>query len=138
MIKEAGLFLISAAFLVYFISPVKEEPSPPPVKIETNQKAVSSTSNDADYWGGDEYGEDDNEQEFVFGEPMVSTEPITQSDYSSGSDGADEADKTRETASSTVSPPDNTSSRSVKNRPIHSSSPKPGELGSAENPIPLD
>lgn len=138
MIKEAGLFVISAAFLVYFISPVKEEPSPPPPKIETKTKAVSSISADAAYWGDDEYGNDDSEQEFVFGEPMVSTEPYSQSDSSSDSDKAKEAETNRETASRSVSPPDSHSSRTVKRQPIHSSSPKPGELGSAENPIPLD
>lgn len=136
MIKKAGIFVVSAGFLVYFISPAEEEQKPPPAKIEAPQKAVSSTDEEADYWGGEEYGEGDNEQEFVTGEPMVSTEPVSATGYTS--DGEDGAGDDREDAAKSVPASEPPSPRATKNRRIHSSSPKPGELGSAENPIPLN
>ncbi|MEW4467246.1 hypothetical protein AB1K62_05370 [Parasphingorhabdus sp. JC815] len=130
MIKEAGIFIISAGFLIYFISPVQEEQKPPPVKIETKQKTVSATSNEDDYWGGEEYGEEED-QEFVFGEPMMSTEPFSQTDTRNLDE---DYASTDEHVSTSPSP----ASRAVKNRPVHRSSPKSGELGSATNPIPLN
>lgn len=134
MIKEAGIFIVSAAFLVYFISPVEEEKKTLPAQVETEQKAASAPAKNTDYWGDDEYGAGDDRQEFVFGEPMVSTDPVTDIDESSDGRNEDE----RETASSSTAPSKDPPARIANSRPIHSSSPKPGELGSAENPIPLN
>ena len=135
MIKKAGLFVISAAFLAYFISPVEEEPKPLPEETKIEQKTKSTPSDDTDYWGSDESEE---EQEFVFGEPMVSTDPIIDTDESSDSNGEDEAGDASESAPRSSVSAQESFSRTVKSRPIHSSSPKPGELGSAENPIRLN
>ena len=134
MIKEAGIFVISAAFLVYFIAPVEKEQTPSPVKIETKQKAVSSANANADYWGGDEYGENDNEQEFVFGEPMISTEPISETDHSSDGEQGNGSGEGREVRPS----PASASSGTANSQRVHSSSPKSGEPGSAQNPIVLN
>jgi hypothetical protein len=136
MIKEAGLFVISAGFLVYFISPRDEQSKPQPTSAETTQRTVSSDEEEADYWG-EEKDDEHAEQEFVFGEPMTGTEPASE-DGDSDSYDEDSASREREVASKSKTSSDNTSSPAVKSRRIHSSSPKPGELGSAENPIPLN
>ncbi|HEY9091667.1 hypothetical protein [Parasphingorhabdus sp.] len=138
MIKKAALFVISAAFLVYFIAPVEEEQKPQPTEIKAEQKPVSAPSKDADYWGDDAYGEDSDEQEFVFGEPMMSTDPIIDTDEFTDNRSEDGSGDERETASSSTNSSQNRPSAPAKSRPIHSSSPKPGELGSAENPILLN
>jgi len=137
MIKEAGLFIISTGFLIYFISPVQKEQEPPPAKIEAKQKAVSATNDDSDYWGEEEHDEEADGQEFVFGEPMMSTEPFGEIDYSDSYDEESQSDD-RKLESEPTPSPNVTTSRTAKSRRIHSSSPKPGELGSAENPIPFN
>ncbi|MEH6757677.1 MAG: hypothetical protein V7676_09200 [Parasphingorhabdus sp.] len=133
MIKEAGLFILSAGFLVYFISPVDDKPKPPPSKIETPQKAVSSDEDDAAYWGDE--SEDEAEQEFVFGEPMTGTDPTSDDDDGHKND---EDNRNREVAPKQKASANNGASRPERIPPAHNKSPKPGELGSAENPIPLN
>lgn len=136
MIKEAGLFIISAGFLVYFVSPRDEQPKPQPPKVEAIQETVSSDQEDADYWGGEE-DDEDGEQEFVFGEPMTSTNPASEDD-DSDSDDEDEVSREREVASKSAESSDNELSRVATNSRVNANSPRPGELGSSVNPIPLN
>lgn len=137
MIKEAGLFIISAGFLVYFISPRDEQPKPQTPKIEAPQKTASSYDADADYWGDEADDDEGVEQEFVFGEPMTSTDPVSENDDSDAYDEDDDSSE-RKVASNSTAASDYEAPRAARTSPVNSNSPKPGELGSAENPIPLN
>lgn len=126
MLKEAGLFIISAGFLVYFISPSEEEPKPKPPAAEVTKKANTAPAQEADDWGDDEQDED-----FVFGEPLVYSED-------SESEAEDEAQETLSAAPAVSPQPiQSASRRTYRKSPVFKKSPAPGELGSRENPIDM-
>lgn len=125
MLKEAGLFIISAGFLVYFISPSEEEPKPKPVIAETAKNANADQTQKSDYWDED----DDEEDNFVFGQPVEYSEEST-------SETDDEAEQETSVAPVVSPQPVRSAKRSAyKKPPVFKKSPAPGELGSRENPI---
>jgi len=121
MLKEAGLFIISAGFLVYFISPSEEEPKP--AVAEATKKVITTPTQTTDDWG------DEEDEDFVFGEPLV---------YSEDSESEAE-DETLEASgvAPVVSPQpiQSVSRRTYRKPPVFKRSPAPGELGSRENPV---
>ncbi|MEH6661097.1 MAG: hypothetical protein V7679_05545 [Parasphingorhabdus sp.] len=126
MLKESILLVASTGLVIYFITP-SEEPKPvEPVQAEVQEvvQPVAPVSDDS--WEDDETEESDDEN-FVFGEPMVVA----------GSESEDQPWDEDNIAGAEYQS-DNKKSRSRSfggsNEPS-SGSPRPGELGSLQNPI---
>lgn len=136
MIKEAGLFIISAGFLVYIIAPTSEKPEPEaqPVEIQTEAKNTSPAQQDTGSWENEE-DEADTEPQFVFGEPMTGTDPLSEYDNESYDD--DYIKINRQVAANNESSSNGVSANLASDSPGQSNNPRPGEPGSAENPLPL-
>ncbi len=117
MIKEAGLFIISAGALVYFISTKEEEPKPKPVVVEAVKTVNASANQEPEYWGDDE---DDEQDGFVFGEPVKYDEDNEQLVVEPSGSG-----QSVQSAIGNV----------YQERQVLENSPAPGEPGSRENPV---
>lgn len=123
MLKEAGLFVVSAGLLVYLVSPSEEEPKP--VVAEATKKANTTPTQEADDWDDEE----DEDEDFVFGEPLV---------YSEDSESEAEDESVEELGAVPVVSPrpiQSVSRRTYRKAPVFKKSPAPGELGSRENPV---
>ncbi len=121
MLKEAGLFVVSAGLLVYLVSPSEEEPKP--VVAEATKKANTTPTQEADDW------DDEEDEDFVFGEPLV---------YSEDSESEAEDESVEELGAVPVVSPrpiQSVSRRTYRKAPVFKKSPAPGELGSRENPV---
>jgi len=130
MMKEVALFTVSSSILFYFLSPVSEEPEAIPEDIieEVTQSPAPRQSVD-DSWGYED--EEDIEEEFVFGEPIVSD---NDEDYEEDSDqGADETADFAQTSNNVASL--SKVAQTAKSGNAHPDSPQGSERGSRENPI---
>ncbi len=131
MIKQAALLVASVSFLVYFIAPVADDPEQQPIQSKKvqNAKPLNKSDEDADSWE-DEDDDDGDDTDFVFGEPMVDTEPVSDDD-----DGTAKGDSNQKT----VSAKSGRANRGFVQRkaPVIHKTPKAAELGSRQNPIDL-
>lgn len=130
MMKEVALFAVSSSVLFYFLSPVSEDPEAVPEEIieQVAQSPAPRQSVD-DSWGYED--EEDAEEEFVFGEPLVSD---NDEDY------AEEGDQRAEDIVEIAQTSNNESNLSkaaqtAKSGNAHPDSPQGSERGSKENPI---
>ena len=129
MLKEAAIFVVSAGTLVYFLAPVGEDEKPQPEPAGQEQVvAVATETSEDDDWGYEDEGEDDD---FAFGQSLLD---------STGSDSAEEVgDPDENRPARSASRPSENYKRAVaaanRNapRPV-ARTPKPGEIGSEENP----
>ncbi|CAO1653361.1 hypothetical protein [Parasphingorhabdus sp. NYA22] len=126
MLKESILLVASTGLVIYFITP-SEEPKPVepvPVEVQEMVQPVAPVSDDG--WENED-SETTDDENFVFGEPMVVA----------GSESEEQPwDEDNNVIAGYQS--DNKKSRSRSsggsNEPS-SGSPRPGELGSLQNPI---
>ncbi|QJB68586.1 hypothetical protein [Parasphingorhabdus halotolerans] len=135
MFKEAAALVVSVGLLTYLFTPVEKEDDPAPVEVESIKTPKAKASKNYQ-WEVDDG--DDAEEEFVFGEPMVSTD--INYEENSDEDNDNDDSKSEDVASASRS---NDTVRQVERAPeyrgpVHPDSPKPGQRGSAENPIALD
>lgn len=130
MMKEVALFTVSSSVLFYFLTPVSEDPEAIPEEIverEAQSPAPQQTVDDS--W--DYEDEEDTEEEFVFGEPLVGD---NDEDY------AEEGDQRAEDIVEIAQTSNNESNLSkaaqtAKSENAHPDSPQGSERGSRENPI---
>ena len=144
MFREATAIVVSVGFLAFFFSPANEEEKPVPVKVEKVKAPKANVSADDQCEVDDA---DETEEEFVFGEPMTSTDSYysEDADDSDDEDGDDGRNSNLGDSSAVKSAATKSSDSSVevvngpqRNGPSHPDSPKAGERGSAENPVRLD
>lgn len=132
MIKAALLFVASAGVLVYFVAPVGEDEAAPVAQEEVQKpQPVREAIDEDDEWGHDD-DEGDGEEEFVFGEPMTSDDDDYEEDENEINMGSEVTSTDRAIAERPTEYAEPKSKQSVD-----PSSPKPGKLGSASNPIVL-
>lgn len=123
MIKQAVLFIASTGLLVYFVMPADEtEPKETVTQAKTVAKPVSQT-NPEDSWDS-ENGDDDA----VFGEPLT---------YDEEDEPAAEDATTKVPVKAPASLASKVARKTYNRAPVFRESPKPGELGSKENPVNL-
>ncbi len=127
MIKQAVLFVASTGVLIYFITPVDDDQKRQPAVQEASEPKTRDQQDLSNSW--DANGDDENE-EFVFGEPLVYSENDRPSSENEGEEegeykpAAPQVTKLVRRANY-VSPA------------VYSKAPKPGGLGSKENPIDM-
>lgn len=134
MMKEAALFTVSSGVLIYFLSPVSEEPVTVPEKVEQEVKRAPSQSPPVDDSWGYEDEDEYEDEEFVFGEPLVSDDDEYDDEYD------DENDQTNGELSEIVESTNSSSTQaqiaqSQKPSRSHPDSPKGNQRGSKENPV---
>lgn len=127
MIKQAVLFVASTGLLIYFIAPVDEDKKSKPVVQAAAEQKSSGQKDLSNSWYADS---DDENEEFIFGEPLV---------YSENEEPAPENIGESEGEYKPIAP----QVARIAGKPnyvspaIYSEAPKPGGLGSKENPIDL-
>jgi len=126
MLKESILLVASTGMVIYFITPSEEPKKVQPVQPEVQEMIQPVAQISEDSWEDDESEEADDEN-FVFGEPMTFA----------GSENEEEPlDEDRSASLQYQSDDKRSTSRSSGGRNEPSSgSPRPGELGSLQNPI---
>ncbi|AMO71943.1 hypothetical protein [Sphingorhabdus sp. M41] len=128
MIKETLLFVAASGMLIYFISPSDEPPEVQPVEIEVQKPVESSVQTSDDNWDYDEGDEAEGDDDFVFGDPMIS---LDDNDGEISSDDVNAPYGQQQSGSKA-----NSGGAFAGNRePATSANPRPGERGSIENPI---
>ncbi|WP_108809627.1 hypothetical protein [Sphingorhabdus sp. Alg231-15] len=127
MIKKAILFVVSTGTLIYFITPVDDEKAAEPIPEETSTTKPAVDADASDQWS---YDDDEGSDEFVFGEPLAYSDdddaPVGNNGEVAGAPGP------------TLSEPKRPIARTNYISPaVYSKAPKPGELGSKDNPIDM-
>lgn len=135
MMKEIAIFTVSSSILIYFLTPVSEESEPAPEipaeimkEIEGEKPSTQSASDSWDYDDGDDY----EEEEFVFGQPLTGDGDDDYDQEGTGQKGVE---------ASEIKGPDDLSSSNFEivqsenpNR-AHPDSPTGNQRGSQSNPI---
>jgi len=125
MLKESLLLVASTGVLIYFVTPSEEPPQVQPVVEEAPAIIQAEPPEPEDSWEADD-SEDGGDENFVFGEPMTIA----------GSESQEPWDE--DTTPSLQYQPDKVTSKTRYSgssaRPL-AGSPRPGELGSQQNPI---
>lgn len=127
MIKQAALFVVSTGTLIYFIMPVDDQKPTESIAQETSQTKSTVRTSPSNQWG---YDDDEGSDEFIFGEPL---------EYSDDADTpADNNGEIAGTAGPTINEPTKRIARTNYISPaVYSKAPKPGGIGSKENPIDM-
>ncbi|QTD56635.1 hypothetical protein [Parasphingorhabdus cellanae] len=126
MIKQAVLFVASTGLLVYFIMPAdKEKPSQPAVQEASGSKS-NSQKEIADSW----YADSGDEEDFVFGEPLVYSEEDKPSSNNVGEEEGGSQPVVNDVARIEKK-------RNYVSPAVYNKAPKPGGLGSKERPIDM-
>lgn len=133
MMKEAALFTVSSGVLFYFLSPLSEEPAKVPDEVtQETESAKPEPAKIDDSWGYE--GEEDNEdEEFVFGEPLLSDDD-GEEDYHEESDQSYD-ELSNFVASNNKSSAQTKSSKSASSSTSYTESPQGNQPGSKNNPV---
>lgn len=142
MLKESLTFAVSIGFLIYFVAPTGDDKPPvDPVPETAVAKPVllAEDEEEEDTWGYEDADEED--EEFNFGESLVGGD---MEDFA-----FEDSDEVVEAMGAAAPPiqsaaaaqdsdydrPATPSSANQRNVNVTVTSPKPGQLGSVENPI---
>lgn len=133
MVKESILFVVSTGLLIYFVTPSEDPPKADAGADEVQTQVTPPVQSSDDGWGYED-GEEQDDESFVFGEPLTSFD----NDYETDSDDTSSADE-EEGSSRREQQADagRSSSRSAsRSQPKYSpNSPQPSEKGGIDNPI---
>lgn len=127
MIKQAVLFVASTGLLIYFIMPVDDDAQKQAVVQETSKQKSNNRASPSNSW---DTNYDDQEEDFVFGQPLVYSENDEQSAENNGEYEGEQPSAAGEVTKSVVR-------RNYVSPAIYSQAPKPGAPGSKGNPIDM-
>lgn len=135
MLKESILFVASTGLLIYFVTPSEEPAQPETIKAEVEEPSKPVAQSPDNAWGyEDEDDEEDEEQSHTFGEPMTGMDDDDDSNQDEDSKDEDVSSDRQDDWSNAGS---TTTSYTKTSKVASPDSPKPGDLGSLENPVVL-